>query len=406
MTSLINSLRKIFKKKKKRSVVFFRHNYYHFYYLAKALRKRGWDAISVNLEDPNGINANYYHGEDINLYSPDPEVFKENITKFFAEAKKRFDLFHFTGDGYLCFFPELWIEEDPKDILEWRSLNKKVAYTISGCNSATAKSSVIKWSELDEGRSVCDKCVWALQPEVCNDQKNLAWGKKLEKYCDLIFSETLPALDYIAHHPRVIRDPVTMCLNNKFWKPNLSIPRKFRIDKKPGELLVYHAVGNYESRNKDGRNIKGTPAVFAAIERLKAEGLPVKLIFVTNMQNKNVRYIQSQADVIVDQLNYGRYGSTAREGMMLGKPVICYINHNEYHSKDKLACLNEVPLVSATEDSIYEVLKSLLLDADKRRMIGEKAREYAVKWHSAEKCAEKYEEIFDNFMNQKEVNFV
>lgn len=31
----------------KRSVVFLHNSYYHFYYLAQALRRRGWDAVTV-----------------------------------------------------------------------------------------------------------------------------------------------------------------------------------------------------------------------------------------------------------------------------------------------------------------------------------------------------------------------
>jgi len=39
---------------KRRSVLFLHHSYYHFYYLAKALRRRGWDAVTVNLEMSGG----------------------------------------------------------------------------------------------------------------------------------------------------------------------------------------------------------------------------------------------------------------------------------------------------------------------------------------------------------------
>lgn len=57
------------RSEKGRNVVFLHNSYYHFYYLAQALRRRGWDALTVSLEDPNGPHANYYHGEDVNLFS-------------------------------------------------------------------------------------------------------------------------------------------------------------------------------------------------------------------------------------------------------------------------------------------------------------------------------------------------
>jgi hypothetical protein len=197
---------------------------------------------------------------------------------------------------------------------------------------------------------------------------------------------------------RVIREPVTTALDPKLWNSDLKVPQKHLRRNNESEVLIYHGVGNYQTRDQAGRNIKGTPAVLAAIERLKAEGHPVRLLFCTNLPSIEVKFVQVQADIIVDQLNYGRYGAQAREGMMLGKPVICYINPREYDPKDELTCLKEAPLVSATEDSIYAVLKDLVLDASKRHAIGEASRRYAMKWHSADACAERYERIYDELM--------
>lgn len=121
------------KPQRKRSVLFYRHSYYHFFYLAQELRKRGWDAVTVNLEDPNGPNANYYHGEDINLYHPNPKKQQEKITQFFYSALSRFDLMHFAGDGYLGFHLDSVDLADPPDIQLWKKKGKKIAYTISGC---------------------------------------------------------------------------------------------------------------------------------------------------------------------------------------------------------------------------------------------------------------------------------
>lgn len=387
-------------RKPRRSVVFYRHSYYHFYYLAKALRKRGWDAIVVNLEAVDGANAHYYHGEDLNLFDPDPLLFNENIQKFIVKAKDRFKLMHFAGDGLLCFYPEHASLDSPPDIEEWKSAGNKVAYTVSGCNSGTSPTSVAQWSSEGNQQNVCSRCVLQQQPDACNDSRSLAWGGKVLRYCDLIFTETAPALDYTRAHEKVIRDPVTMCLDPKQWHPDLKVPTDYKLVRDEGEILIYHAVGNYQSRSNAERNIKGTPFVFAAVERLQQEGHKVRLIFITNQPNTVVRYYQVQADIIVDQLNYGRYGATAREGMMLGKPVICYLNAFEYDEQDVLPCLDECPLVSATEKNVYEVLKQLICDPQLRSEIGSASRNYAVKWHSADACAERYERIYDQSIGQ------
>lgn len=397
---IVGFMQKLFgKKTEQRSVVFYRHSYYHFYYLAQALRERGWDAIVVNIEPISGSNANYYHGEDINLYHDDPKIFYKKMRQFFRYASKRFKLVHFAGDGYLCFSNEYYQDPNPPDIIKWKKRGNKIAYTISGCNSGMSQTSVSQWSKKNNGLSVCDRCVWQENPVVCTDQIAFSWGQKVHQYCDLIFSETSPAIDYMRSHEKIVREPTTMSLDPDFWSPDLEIPEEHLLSKEEGELLIYHAVGNYDSRNTEKKNIKGTPAVFAAIERLKQEGHKVKLIFVTNKPNKVVRFYQAQADIIVDQLNYGRYGATAREGMMLGKPVICYINGFEYDSADQLQSLAECPLVSATEHSVYEELKKLILNPELRQSIAKKSREYALKWHAAAACAERYEAYYDQLFN-------
>ncbi|MBI2190650.1 MAG: hypothetical protein HYU36_01535 [Planctomycetes bacterium] len=380
----------------KPSVLFLHQSYYHFYYLAQALRLRGWDALTVSLEDPESPNAKYYHGSDVNLYSPDPVEFKKNILEFYEEALRRFRLLHFAGDGLMSFFPEHWNHgaEAAPDILKWREQGKKIAYTVSGCSSAVSQSSVARWSG-QGGAVVCNVCPWRSRPEVCSDPKNLSWGKKVNQYCDLVFGETVPALDYL-DSPKVVREPTTMCLDSDFWNPGLEVPEEHRVSKAAGELLVYHAMGNHETRTVNGRNIKGSHAVIQAVEQLQSEKVPVRLLFVTDRKNTEIRFYQAQADVIVDQLNYGRYGATAREGMMLGKPVICYLNRHEMKPRQELVSMREVPLVSATEASITEVLRNLLLNEAKRKEIGRASREYALKWHSAEGCAERYEKITEN----------
>ena len=379
-----------------RSVVFLHHSYYHFFYLARALRKRGWRAISVSLEDPNGVNAQYFHGEDVNLYSSDANQFKANLLAFFEFSKARFDLLHFAGDGLMSFFPWNYSSQEPADVVEWRSLGKKVAYTISGCKDSTAQTSVHGWAMASTGKSLCDNCVWQLRPDVCNDESNLAWGRKLHHFCDAIFSEMQPSLDYLsAHHVKVIRGPHTMPNDEDFWHPDLEIPEAYKLPREPGEILIYHAVGNYSFRSVGGRNIKGTPAVVAAIDRLKAEGIPVRLIFFSKVPNTTVRYYQAQADIVVDQLWAGSYGATAREAMMLGKPVIGFVNTFEFDQANQLEVLTTTPLISADVDTVYDAIKALALDPDRRRGVGAATREFAIKWHSTRACAQRYEDAYD-----------
>jgi glycosyltransferase involved in cell wall biosynthesis len=382
-----------------RSVVFYQHCYYHHYYLAQALRRRGWDALMVSIEDPEGPNKNYYHGEDLNLFDPDPVKMEARIQAFYDEAIERFRLMHFAGDGHLSFFPSHFPDANSPDFRKWHAVGNKIAYTTSGCNSGIAQSSLMAWSRLAPGGGpvCCDKCPWQDNDLVCSDERNLGWARRASRQCDVIFADTAPGLDLLAL-PKTIRDPISSALDPEIWRPDLVIPAEFRVEREPGEILVYHSFGNYEHRGRGERNVKGTPAVFEAIERLKSEGRKVRLIFVTGMRNLDVRYIQLQADIVVDQLNFGRYGAMAKEAMMLGKPVICYVNPLETRPGLEVPAMKELPLVSATEDSLYEVLKGLIDAPERRAVIGAASRAYMLKWHSADACAERYERVYDALM--------
>lgn len=380
-----------------RSVVFLHNAYYNFFYLARALRARGWDAVAVSLEAPDGPHAQYYHGEDINLFDRDPARFATNVAEFYATVAQRFRMVHFYGRGHMSFFPTRYDRTSaydiiPADFIQLRQQGVRIGYSISGCLDGVAQTSVHRWS-----KGACDRCVWQDSPAICSDRGNLAWGHKLAMFCDLIATEGFPALDYQSGS-LCFREPLTTALDPDFWRPDLAIPDRYKLKREPGEMIVYHAVGNFATRAVGGRNLKGTGAVVAAIDRLRSEGLKVRLEFVSNVPNRDVRFIQAQADVIVDQLNHGRYGATAREGLMLGKPTICHMNRGEGSAGDALQSIRECPLISANEDTVYAVLRDVLRSPAGRAEISRASRDFAIKWHSAESCAVRFERVYDTLM--------
>jgi glycosyltransferase involved in cell wall biosynthesis len=136
-----------------------------------------------------------------------------------------------------------------------------------------------------------------------------------------------------------------------------------------------------------------------AIDQLIGENYSIQHIHVSNVPSKDLRYIQAQSDIIIDQLNYGRYGAFAREGMMLGKPVICKIDYLSDSINN--SALKECPIIRADEESIYTVLKKIInLPEKTRQNIGKLSRAYMMKWHSAESCAERFEKIYDRLIER------
>lgn len=385
----------VFAEPKRRSVLFTRPCYYNFYYLAKALRARGWDAVSLSTEQQFGENAWLYHGHDEVIHDPDPEKHRALLGAFLKNNADRFGIIHHYGLGVFSLFPELYDTDSrfsavPWDMVEAKRRGVLLGYSHSGCLDGVSQTQFRDWSP-----STCANCVWNSRPDVCSDERNLAWGRKMTAMVDLFCTETDPTFDFKGH-PTAFRGPLTFALDPETWKPDLSVPDKYDMPRSERTVRVYHGVGNYKTRTVDGRNVKGTGVIIDAIERLRAEGIDIELAFVESVPSQDNRYVQVQADIIVDQLNYGRYGALAREGMMLGKPVVGRVNKFEQDGAPATACIQETPIVHADESTVVDVLRDLALNPSKRSEIGRASREHAIKWWSADRLAERFERVYDH----------
>jgi hypothetical protein len=383
-----------FAEPRQKSALLLHNPYYHFNCLSAGLRRRGWDTLTVSLQAPDSPDRQFLHGEDLNLFDPDPAVMMRRTREFFSTIPERFGSLHFYGQGYATFFGQ-YVENNadphtvPWDFLELRRHRLIIGYMPSGCMDGGLQSSI---KELADG--LCERCVWELRPDICSDARSLAWNRKLALLCDWVGLECDHATPERISR-KTVYGPVVTTLDPERWRPGLSVPDDLRIESVPGEILIYHAVGNYAARRRGDRDIKGTGAVTAAVEELKAEGFPVRLVFAHDIPSSRVRFVQTQADIVVDQLNYGRYGANAREAMMLGKPTICRLRPTQASPLPPLRPIQEVPMVDADETSVVDKLRSLVLNADERRRLGDEARKFALAWHGEDACAERYERVTD-----------
>ncbi|MBF9231977.1 glycosyltransferase [Microvirga alba] len=379
---------------RKNSALFIHNSYYHYKYLSAALRDRGWDALSVALDSPASTVNQFFHGEDLSLYDPDPVAMREKTRTFFRSIPERFGAVHFYGRGICSLFPENWEnsinpQAIPWDFLELRRHNVLIGFMPAGCNEGASQSSIRKLTN-----GICGRCVWENRPDVCSDAINLTWARKLSSICDVVTLEGDLAVDDRVG-PMYVRRPIVTALDPELWKPDLAIPEEHLLSREKDELVVYHGVGLSKLRRNGDRDIKGTGAVMAAIERLRKEGAAVRLFFATDLQSRDVRYYQLQADLVVDQLNYGRLGANARETLMLGRPMVTCLRPEQGEPLSPLRPIEEVPALHATEETIYEVLKEILLDPERRAALGKAGRDFALKWHAAPVCALRYERMIN-----------
>jgi glycosyltransferase involved in cell wall biosynthesis len=131
------------------------------------------------------------------------------------------------------------------------------------------------------------------------------------------------------------------------------------------------------------RRRKGTEHVIAACEQL-----PVELEIVEGLHHDEARRRYERADIVVDQLNAGWYGLFAIEAMALGKPVVAFL-HDQAVERTEAAFGTEVPIVSATAETLVARLRPLVEDAEERRRIGAAGRAYVEQVHDIDKVADR-----------------
>jgi len=139
--------------------------------------------------------------------------------------------------------------------------------------------------------------------------------------------------------------------------------------------LVLHAPSS--------RRRKGTEHVLAALE-----GLDADVLLVEGLDHREAFERYREADIVVDQLNAGWYGLLAIECMALGKPVVTFLR-DEARRRTERELGVEVPLVSATAETLRAQLEPLVADASERRRIGAASRAYVERVHDVERVADR-----------------
>lgn len=452
--------------KNKKAILFVGQAFYNHWYLSRELRFLGWKADLINI-DKN--NEGYYHGQDLSFsYTKEDQRFRLNT---YLRGLEKYAVFHFANKGGIYFLNEFdegstkskianlmaglakhflrkkslkeilsilqklrLASRDAagelqltgigyrlynKWVLQWLSVNhgrnwdikllkiagKKIGYTNNGCLDGALKSSFSKWGPINTCKEVCK---FYDQPQICSDGLNKEWGEYRNRVAD--YQCNLGnKVDY-NDSPKVFESPWVYCLDTKIWNPDLLIPSNYLLPFGKEIVKIYHSVGEFESRSDAAnKNIKCTHIYLDLIEGYKKEGMPVELIFFHGMPNKVIRYYQAQADIVVDMLTFGFFGANIREAMMLGKTTVCYLRPEWLETmRDEIPeYVEELPVVSATPETIDEILRELIANKEKREEIGRLSRDFAVKWHGSKNAAAYFNKFLpmaiDNEINKQTV---
>jgi len=139
--------------------------------------------------------------------------------------------------------------------------------------------------------------------------------------------------------------------------------------------------------------LKGTSFILAAVDDLRAEGLPFDFQLIEGMAHEEAVDWYRRADVVVDQLLIGWYGVLTIEGLALGKPVLTYVRDDLLESFTP-----EIPIHNANPDNVKDQLRELITDYELRRSLAERGRSFVEQVHDIRAVAATLRELYEDVL--------
>lgn len=297
-----------------------------------------------------------------------------NAISFFIKSLREYDIFHFYYGKTLVPMPYYFknrITPILLDLVILKLFGKKIFFTFHGSDIRRKKIFLGKYKN-----NVSEKINFF---DYLEDLFKLVRLKFITIFANKIFITT-PDLKFFISSAEIT--PQRINLNT--WKiSSCNNPLKKKLLK--SEVVIFHASNN--------RQIKGTRCIVETVERLEKEGAPIYFKLFDNIQHNQIKKFFENADICIDQLLVGWYGMFSVEAMALNKPVICYLDENLFPF---VSWSKDIPIVNANTDNLYDKLKWLIENPQKREEIGRRGRDFVEKWHNPKIIAERMIELYKN----------
>ncbi len=154
--------------------------------------------------------------------------------------------------------------------------------------------------------------------------------------------------------------------------------------RRPERIVIHHSPTN--------RRVKSTAAFMDAARRLETEDARVKVQLVEAVTWKENLRLKARADIVYDQVILG-WGTNALEAWAMGIPVIAGTEFQRVRDH-MIETLGELPMFEATADTIYDALRTLVNDADLRRLYGQRGLDYIRRFHAEDVAVRRLEGFY------------
>lgn len=237
--------------------------------------------------------------------------------------------FFFRFNTFVFFFGRTLLPQN-LDLPFYRFFGKKVFIEYLGWDAQQAIYSIEKYRHTN-AQYYKDKPLDELQNE------DIVKAKRIEKQAKYAHTQIVCA-PYLSEF---VEDSVLLPLAFPCEQIRAS-PKQYTNGK---TLRILHAPTH--------KGNKGTEFIEEALVRLRHNGYSFDYARIENVPHKELQKAYDDADLFIDQLLIGWYGTASIEAMAKGCPTVCFLRdsyseHCPYYDK--------IPIINANPDSIYEIL--------------------------------------------------
>lgn len=325
---------------------------------------RGERALGVD-SDVLVLDASYLsYPADFNIHLGrlnTPLARWSKLIRTFAEIRSGYNVFHFNWGSTLFTMRALGINHLE---LPFYPRDSSLFVTYNGCDARQKHPTIALGAEF----SACKVCTVKECDSGRMDSTRASGIKKMVERVEHVWGLNPDLLNFL---PAEKTDflPYAVMLDNS---------EKSFVTRYSGQrpLRVAHAPTN--------REIKGTRFVLDAVEQInKKYPNSIELLLIEGLSHSDAINLYVQADVVVDQLLIGWYGTFAVEAMMLGKPVIARIDPIESLGIPRLMGEQLVhSVINANPNTIKGVLEGFLINPKMLFEYAENAMDYSRRWHN------------------------
>lgn len=316
--------------------------------ISKGMKELGQDSTAMVLE------RNYFgYGADVNLDLAGLGAWQRFVKRFqfFRRALKRCDVFYF-------YFAQSLLPYS-LDLPILKLFGKKIIFIFQGCDIRLQQ---MVYHRRGRKPVVIDHAATCPVCAKIPDWKKLARLRYLELFADQTYC--------------VNPDLLFVTKQAKFLTYAHILPKAKSVPLRSAKTLtILHAPTE--------RAVKGTSDVIAAVKALSQEGYPIKLNLVEGKPHETVLEEIARADLVIDQLRIGWYGSLAVEALSLGKPVMCYLDPILFTKSGLKNC----PIINVTAKSLTEQLRQVFAKRTELKEIGQKSAAFAKRYHDHQAVA-------------------